>query len=361
LYSPSLGYEEFGSVEVFGIHTIFVEPRVSCKVVAETKFYFDEISISVYHNSSEITPIVAHYYTWEMEPIEFEFPVLSGCMLDELSTVSDVNDVLDYNSIQGQAAAWVDVEASDLSLCGTEFLLQLYALATINFSFDGTTKENGLSWLSSTNACKWSGIFCDHTGSVSVIFLVNEGLTGRIPGEISLLTDLEIINFAINDINGTIPSELGNLSKLTDFTCSNPHHQTLSGSLPTELGNLISLKTLDLTDNALTGTLPMQLGNLSRLTSLTFQGNDLSGPIPTAVGNLQNLELLFFDDNDLTGTLPTELGKLGKLGNLKLDQNKLTGFVPREVTSIGSLEKFSIEGNNLTCYEDDLLCLSLVG
>jgi len=358
LYSPSLGYREFLSIDVFGSQTIFVEPRVSCQVISRTKFYFSDTKISVYHGMNKDTAIIVQEYEWLSDDIDFEFPVLSACLLEELSTVADSNDILDSTSIQGQAAAWIDVESSDLSLCNTEFLIQLYALATINFSLDGAPQKNELSWLSSTNSCKWSGIFCDSAGSVSVIFLVDENLKGAIPSEISLLVDLDVINLSLNEIAGTIPPDLGNLTKLTDLSLLG---NALSGSLPIELGNLINLKTLELSDNVINGTIPAQIGNLLQLTAFATSGNDLSGSIPTTVGNLHNMNSIYFHDNDLTGTIPTDLANLENLENLKVNGNHLTGFVPQGITSIESLNKLCIKGTNLTCYEDDLVCMSLVG
>ena len=132
LYSPKLGYEEFLSTEVYGKQTIFVEPRVSCEVIAKTKFYFELAKVDVYRDGSEDTPIIVQEYEFHSEDMKFDFPVLSRCLLVELSTISDPKLLLDSTSTQGQAAAWIDIEAPGLSLCSTEFLSHTHLLSSIS-------------------------------------------------------------------------------------------------------------------------------------------------------------------------------------------------------------------------------------
>ncbi len=62
----------------------------------------------------------------------------------------------------------------------------------------------------------------------------------------------------------------------------------LNGSIPPEIGNLFRLTTLGLRNNRLTGPLAPELGNLVALRDLSLTNNDLSGAIPTTFGNLAN-------------------------------------------------------------------------
>ena len=77
---------------------------------------------------------------------------------------------------------------------------------------------------------------------------------------------------------------------MTDLEWLNLQNNQLNGSIPMELGGLSNLKRLYLHYNRLSGAIPSELGNLSELTNLWLKSNQLSGDIPPELGNLQNLE-----------------------------------------------------------------------
>ena len=99
--------------------------------------------------------------------------------------------------------------------------------------------------------------------------------------------------------------------ELSDSILSNEDDSSgLSGTLPSELGVLSDLQHLWLSWNALTGEIPSQLGALHNLWSLVLNGNRLVGPIPVQLGNLANLRSLWLNFNDLTGLVPSEVCSL---------------------------------------------------
>lgn len=55
---------------------------------------------------------------------------------------------------------------------------------------------------------------------------------------------------------------------------------------------LRNFRFLDLSDNQLEGVIPSYLGDLSGMMQLNLSHNKLSGPIPEAFGKLLNLETL---------------------------------------------------------------------
>ncbi|KAJ3100750.1 hypothetical protein HDU97_001977 [Phlyctochytrium planicorne] len=67
----------------------------------------------------------------------------------------------------------------------------------------------------------------------------------------------------------------------------------LSGEIPAELALLSNLRVLALDNNELTGTIPKELGRLSRLEHLYLHFNNLTGMIPKEFGYLGNLETLY--------------------------------------------------------------------
>jgi len=129
-----------------------------------------------------------------------------------------------------------------------------------------------------------------------------------------------------NNLNGSIPTELGNLASLEklwlDGYAGGGPRNTLTGPIPPELGNLVSLEYLELANNALTGPIPPELGNLTSLEGLHLGDNHLDGPIPPELGNLARLEYLGLHSNELTGPIPLELGNLADLRVLSVSKNR---------------------------------------
>ena len=170
-------------------------------------------------------------------------------------------------------------------------------------------------------------------------------LEGSIPKELGRLSSLQYLFLRFNKLSGTIPAELGNLTNLSILYLNG---NALSGTIPTELGNLTNLSALYLSENGLSGTIPTELGNLSNLLRLNLSGNALSGTIPTELGNLSNLSQLLLPRNALSGTIPTELGNLTKLFRLDLSGNGLSGTIPAELGNLTKLEELSLQSNSLS-------------
>lgn len=106
-------------------------------------------------------------------------------------------------------------------------------------------RDNGsgeTKWLEADNHCKWSGISCNDSDSVTEINLSN------------------------NLLNGQLPEELGNLSALT---------------------------SLFLVDNSLSGEVPSGIFSLPALTELNLRGNKLVGAIPEDLSSISDVDLRF--------------------------------------------------------------------
>jgi len=81
----------------------------------------------------------------------------------------------------------------------------------------------------------------------------------------------------------------------------------LSGVLPADLSLLTNLSFLDLSENVIEGPIPAELGKLTNLQSLKLRRNNLSGQIPEGVAALPKLEVFDIGYNILNGTLPLRL------------------------------------------------------
>ncbi|MGD2085933.1 MAG: hypothetical protein PVH61_07100 [Candidatus Aminicenantes bacterium] len=190
----------------------------------------------------------------------------------------------------------------------------------------------------------WNGIQIsgDH---VTEIWLDYNNLNGSIPPELGNLINLKDLNLYHNKLSGSIPPELGNLINLIDLDL---YTNQLSGSIPPELGNLSNLLYLELDSNQLSGSIPPELGNLSNLEELWLNSNQLSGRIPPELGSLSNLEYLHLNSNQLTGSIPSELGNLSNLGYLNFSTNQLRFSIPPELGNLSNLYWLSLSRNQLS-------------
>ena len=175
--------------------------------------------------------------------------------------------------------------------------------------------------------------------------LSNNNLNGTLPIELGLLSELNVFNIDENNLEEHIPSEIGNMTNLDTLWMN---QNQFSGEIPPEIGNLINLKSLDLAINNLTGSIPVEIGNLTKMFELYLEGNNLNGEIPSEVANLQRLTKLWLQYNSLTGSLPLEIGDLKHLESLHVSYNKLTGLLPQSFTNL-RLFAFSFNDNDGLC------------
>jgi Leucine-rich repeat (LRR) protein/tRNA A-37 threonylcarbamoyl transferase component Bud32 len=247
---------------------------------------------------------------------------------------------------------------------------------------------------SASSPCSWTGIRCNHEGSVIRINLTSIGLrgtldylnftrlpnlstldlhdnslfgeipsriisnlsqltvlnlgfnqfTGNMPPEVGSLMNLKVLSFSNNLLSGSIPPNIGNLTNLSFLYLANNH---LSGSIPPELGMLKSLTELRLNLNNLTGSIPASLGDLVGLKVLSLYGNQLSGPLPSEINNLTNLTLFFLSNNSISGFLPENICHGGILEDFCASNNRFTGLVPKGLRNCTSLTRLRLDRNNL--------------
>lgn len=217
------------------------------------------------------------------------------------------------------------------------------ALVALYNSTDGPNWDDNTNWLATSTPCDWYGIDC-FGGSVLNLGLNTNQLNGSIPPEIGNLTNLTYLGLGDNQLSGSIPPELGNLSNLHGIHLFD---NQLTGPIPHQLGNLANLEGIQAIGNQLSGPIPPELGNLSKLKRLNLAYNQLSGSIPAALGNLSNLEDLGIQANQLTGPIPAELGNLSKLLDLQLYSNQLSGPIPTALRNLTELQKLLLGDNQL--------------
>ena len=126
-------------------------------------------------------------------------------------------------------------------------------------------------------------------------------LSGDIPLELGLLTNLEHLDLSTNKFTNSIPKIVGTLLKLNYLNMSN---NKFSQGIPIELCNLLHLSQLDLSYNLLEREIPSQIHKLQSLEVLNVSHNKLFGFIPIAFEKMRGLSDVDISFNELEGPLP---------------------------------------------------------
>ena len=182
-----------------------------------------------------------------------------------------------------------------------------------------------------------------YLSGLTYLDLRHNNLNGNIPSEIGELKNLIYLSLHSNQLSGNIPLEIGELENLTELYL---YSNQLSGNIPSEIGELKNLTVLDLHSNNLNGNIPLEIDELKNLTYLSLYSNQLSGNIPLEIGELENLTELYLYSNQLSGNIPSKIGELKNLTWLSLYSNQLTK-IPESIVNMTKLTNLNIAGNNL--------------
>ncbi len=201
----------------------------------------------------------------------------------------------------------------------------------------------------STEATAVNSVFCDPTDSLALVDFFNQTNGGPcfpsspLPGwdDPWVLTDLVCTWPGITlDANGRVIAIELNSSGLT-------------GDIPIELSLLTELQELKVSNNCLTGTIPTEFEDLVNMRQLWIDGNELVGEVPEELCNMEDLTVFFLDENNLTGTFPFCFNNLNGLGTIDMFDNCFDSLP--DLTGALSLTtgKLRVYNNKLTF--DDLL------
>ena len=139
---------------------------------------------------------------------------------------------------------------------------------------------------------------------------------------------VKIIDLSSNNLSGSIPSEISILSELCFLNLS---RNQLIGNIPEKIGIMKKLESIDLSQNHLSGEIPLNLSSLTFLGHLNLSYNNLSGKIPSST-QLQTFDALSY------------VGNPQLCGN-PLPRNCTIGEEPHNRTPIGATEEDSNNSN----------------
>ncbi|KAL4625566.1 hypothetical protein ACB092_05G035500 [Castanea dentata] len=139
---------------------------------------------------------------------------------------------------------------------------------------------------------------------------------------------VKIIDLSSNNLSGSIPSEISVLSELCFLNLS---RNQLIGKIPEKIGIMKKLESIDLSQNHLSGEIPLSLSSLTFLSHLNLSYNNLSGKIPLGT-QLQTFDALSYIGNP-------------QLCGYPLPRNCTIGEESQNRTSIGKTEEDSNNSN----------------
>jgi len=217
-----------------------------------------------------------------IQPTSSLRPTLSSYVPDVVATVTQRSKLENETTPQAKALEWILRERYVSFDFSDEKILQRYALLAIDFSLNPNSSIPVFA-NSSLDECEWYGVTCaparveniTHSNATDsnvtevqpivhefrpVISLIwaRYNLTGTIPNEIHVLSQLKHLDLGENEIHSTIPDAL---YTLTDLEYLYLHQNKFTGSISEKIGNLYKLKNLYLGNNNLSGPFPDQLAS----------------------------------------------------------------------------------------------------
>ena len=218
------------------------------------------------------------------------------------------------------------------------------ALVALYNDTDGDNWTDNENWLTDEPLDTWYGVTTNEDGEVWLLDLKDNNLSGRIPSQIGLLSNLGRLDLSYNQLIGDFPSRIGQLSNLKHLDL---RVNQLTGTIPPAIGNLGNVTNLFLGWNRLGGEVPAEIGDLWNLRQLSLSSNQLRGPIPHKLGNLVNLTGMWLSQNMLEGPIPPEFRNLRNLRTLYLNRNQdLIGPLPVEMTNLAALETLDLSNTS---------------
>ena len=179
---------------------------------------------------------------------------------------------VDYGTTEITATIGTLTNGADVEIVFT--LSDREVLEILYTSTGGENWTDTTNWVSEQALSEWFGVATNEAGKVVGLSLANNNLEGSIPGELSELDDLAILDLGHNSLTGPLSGHLGALQQLRDLLLNG---NALEGLLPRDLGSMAGLRYLHIGDNRLGGVIPGSFANLE-LDTLYAAGSGVCVP-----------------------------------------------------------------------------------
>ncbi|KAI3705102.1 hypothetical protein L1987_75334 [Smallanthus sonchifolius] len=223
-----------------------------------------------------------------------------------------------------------------------------YALQAWKHSITSDPRGFTSNWYG-PHVCNYTGVYCapslddPHITTVAGIDLNHANISGSLPEDLGLLTDLALFHINSNRFCETVPKSFEKLGLLYELDISN---NLFSGDFPSVVLSLPSLKFLDIRYNRFKGEVPSKLYDL-KLDAIFINNNLFDVRIPKNLGN-SPVSVIVFANNNIKGCLPSSIKKMAKtLNELILVNVSLSGCLTPEIGSLKKLTVFDVSYNSL--------------
>nr|GLL21620.1 LRR receptor-like serine/threonine-protein kinase ERL1 [Ipomoea trifida] len=173
------------------------------------------------------------------------------------------------------------------------------------------------------------------------LYFIGNQLEGMLPSSLGNLTTLRLVDFSFNMLTGNIGSSpLSTLASVEYLSISDNYidvpssfrflyldGNNFTGNISDSLSNM-SFDILDISDNKFSGKIPRWIRDITTLEQLTLSKNRLEGHILVELCYLHLLSVLDFSANNLTGSIPSCLNP-ESITHVRLSQNHLEGPLTR--------------------------------
>ncbi len=255
------------------------------------------------------------------------------------------------------------------------------ALAVLYDATGGEDWKTSDGWLSNGPLNQWQRVATDESGKVIDLDLAANQLNGEIPTELGNLSNLKLLYISDNNLTGALPQSLTGISGLESFHFHNnpglcapideafqtwlqgidevrgsscapedsaEDREVLVGLYDGLDGENWTNSTNWLTERPVREWHGVTSDASGRVDGLLLEWNGMTGELPKELGTLTSLKRLELGNNNLTGEIPKELGNLSNLETLLLHSNRLDGEIPTELVHLSNLEALVLSSNQLT-------------
>lgn len=340
------------------------------------------------------------YHAGLRDPAQF---IQAGFSSRQLAAVFPLSQLTGSKGLTYQELRRAGVTEEALAAAGFETEVEKKALLALYAATHGSQWRMQTHWGSSTIPLRqWYGVTTqkDHMGRefVTAVDLIENGLSGRLPGELALLRRLKRLRLAgnphliVNDLPDGLLQLIHENGVVTDILPFNAAPRLLiqkkltytslmqEGGLATghaALNMMQAMRALPPEDSqqsekqALVDLYrachgpkwkvqtnwcskePIQRWHGVKVdlngfvVGLTLPSNNLRGALPESIGSLQHLRVLDLRLNQISGFLPQGLAYCFKLEKVYLQANKLSGSLPSIIEELEELVVLDLRSNLL--------------